>query len=89
MTKDERLGLRLTSEQKATIAAAADHLGRSVTDFTVQTTLERANEVLADNRVFHVPADRIDEFERLLVAPVEPNRGLATLFSTPSVFVAR
>ena len=89
MTKDERLALRLTGNQKATITAAADSLGRSVTDFTVQTTLERAVEVLADQRVFHVPPDRLGEFERLMDAPVEPNPGLADLFATPSVFVAR
>ncbi|MCL2463781.1 MAG: DUF1778 domain-containing protein [Micrococcales bacterium] len=88
-TKDERIALRVTGEQKATIAAAADMLGRSVTDFAVATTLERANEVLADQRVFHVSADRLAQFERLLTAPVTPNRGLADLFATPSIFAAR
>ncbi|WP_082812874.1 type II toxin-antitoxin system TacA family antitoxin [Cellulomonas timonensis] len=88
-TKDERLALRLTSDQKATITAAADVLGRSVTDFAIQTTVERANEVLADQRVFHVPAARREEFERLLDAPVTPNRGLTELFAKPSVFKTR
>ncbi len=87
--KGERIALRVTSDQKATITAAAEALGRSVTDFAVQTAVERANEVLADQRIFHVPVEKREEFDALLNAPVRPNQGLADLFSKPSVFVAR
>jgi len=87
--KDERIALRLTGDQKALITAAADMLGSSVTDFAVQTTLARATEVLADQRIFHVSEARSAEFERLLNAPVQPNQGLADLFSKPSVLVPR
>jgi uncharacterized protein (DUF1778 family) len=88
-TKSERIHLRLTDDQKATITAAAEVLGRSVSDFAIQTTVERAHEVLADQRIFHVPADRWAEFSALMDAPVEPNRGLADLYSKPSVFKTR
>lgn len=87
--KDERLALRVTAGQKATIEAASALLGRSVTDFAVTTAVERANEVLADQRVFHVPEDRWVELERLMDAPVEPHRGLVDLFAKPSVFTPR
>jgi uncharacterized protein (DUF1778 family) len=87
--KDERIALRVTSGQKAVISAAADVLGHSVTGFAVRTALERANEVLADQRVFHVPAERLAEFERLLDEPVAPNPGLQDLFAKPSAFLPR
>ncbi|WP_340696871.1 DUF1778 domain-containing protein [Cellulosimicrobium funkei] len=88
-TKTERIHLRLTDDQKATITAAADALGRSVSDFAIQTAVERANEVLADQQVFHVPASRRQEFDDLMDAPVTPNPGLVDLFSKPSVFKTR
>ena len=79
-TKDERIALRVTRRQKETIAAAAALLGRSVTDFAVQVAVERADEVLADRRTFHVAAEAWDLFLESLDAPVEPNRGLIDLF---------
>jgi uncharacterized protein (DUF1778 family) len=88
-TKDERIALRVTPQQKETISAAAALLGRSVTDFAVQVAVERADEVLADRRVFHVSDEQWAEFRRLLREPVEPHPGLTDLFSKPSVFVAR
>lgn len=88
-TKGERIALRVTPHQKETIEAAAALLGRSVTDFAVQVAVERADEVLADRRTFHVPDGRWAEFERLLDAPVRPGTGLADLFSKPSVFTSR
>ncbi|MCL2090774.1 MAG: DUF1778 domain-containing protein [Micrococcales bacterium] len=84
--KSERIALRVTTRQKQTIEAAAAALGRSVTDFAVQVAVARADEVLADQRTFSVPAERWAELEALMDAPVEPNPGLADLFAAPSVF---
>ncbi|ACQ82150.1 Protein of unknown function DUF1778 [Beutenbergia cavernae DSM 12333] len=87
--KAERIALRVTHRQKETIAAAAELLGRSVTDFAVQVAVEKADEVIAAQRTFQVPADKWAEFERLMKDPIEPNPGLVDLFSEPSVFTAR
>ncbi|WP_448059815.1 type II toxin-antitoxin system TacA family antitoxin [Cellulomonas hominis] len=87
--KGTRIALRVTGHQKETIEAAAAALGRSVTDFAVQVAVEKADEVLADRRTFHVPDHQWAEFERLLDAPVRPNGGLVDLFAKPSVFTAR
>ena len=38
--------------QEEAIKSAAAALGQSVTDFSVQTVLARANELLADQRIF-------------------------------------
>ena len=88
-TKDERLALRMTATQKATIERAFDALGRTVTDFSVSALIERAEEILADQRVFFVPVDRWAEIEALMNEPVTPSPGLVDLFSKPSVFVER
>ena len=87
--KDERLALRVTAAQKAIIERASNVMGRTLTDFSVSALVERAEDVLADQRVFHIPSDRWAEIEALMDAPVVPNPGLVDLFSKPSVFVAR
>jgi uncharacterized protein (DUF1778 family) len=87
--RDERVELWVTSVELATLTSAADVLGLDVADFIQQTALDRANRVLADLRVFHVPAEQVEAFDRLLDAPVEPNAGLLNLFSETSVFTSR
>ena len=87
--KDDRITVRTTRDQKHRIAEASSITGQSITDFTLSVALARADEVLADQRTFHVPADRWDEFEALMNAPVEPNPGVVDLFSKPSGFVPR
>jgi uncharacterized protein (DUF1778 family) len=71
--KDQRLGFHLTKQQKQTIS--------------IQSTLQGAEELLADRCVSCVPADKWDQFLELLQAPVETNQGLQALFTRPSVFV--
>jgi len=87
--RSERIALRVTSRQKQTIEAAAAMLGRSLTDFAVQVAVERADEVLADQRVFYVTDEKWDEFQHLIDEPLEPNMGVAELFSKRSVFTSR
>lgn len=84
--KDERAAVRMSARQRQTIDAAANVSGQSLTDFMVQASMERALDVLADQRVFHVSAERWDELMDMTVAPAEPNPGLVDLFSRPSVF---
>ena len=88
-TKDERLDLRLTRSQKSTIEAASSVLGRSLTEFTVESAVGRAHDVLADQRIYHVMPDGWDSLIELMDAPITPNEGLSRLFSKPSVFDAR
>ena len=85
--RDDRISLRVAPLQKETITAAARVLGRSITDFILSVSLAKAEEVLADRRVFHVADEQWDEFERLLDSPVTPNPGIGDLFAKPSVLV--
>jgi uncharacterized protein (DUF1778 family) len=51
----EKLRLRLTAETKRTLAAAAQVQRRSLSEFVLESALGRAEEVLADRRVFELP----------------------------------
>jgi uncharacterized protein (DUF1778 family) len=88
-SKDERLAIRLTAEEKAIITAASAVSGRSVTDFAITTLVVQAEELLADQHHFRVSAEDWNQIEALLNEPVVPNLGLAELFETSSVFATR
>ena len=78
--KDERFNLRATPEQHALIRQAADRVGRSYTDFILESATERAVDVLADRRVFILDDDRWEAFVAALDAPAQPVPALVALF---------
>jgi uncharacterized protein (DUF1778 family) len=51
MKNDARVDFRLSSQAKATIEEAAVLAGQSLSDFAVSTLLERAQEILEENRL--------------------------------------
>jgi uncharacterized protein (DUF1778 family) len=75
-TKDARLNLRLRH--------AADQTGQSVTEFLTTSAIERAHEVLADQRRFVLDEATWDEFVALLDAPVHPTHGSSSCSRGPS-----
>lgn len=82
-TKDARLNLRLRAVDDELIRHAADQTGQSVTEFLTTSAIERAHEVLADQRRFVLDEGTWDEFVALLDAPVRPNARLVELFTRP------
>jgi uncharacterized protein (DUF1778 family) len=85
-TKNERLELRLTSDQKQNIEQAAAISGRSVTDFSVPLLIEQAQEVIRQERQLRMSAQSWDAFNAIMDAPAKPVAGLAELLRRPSVF---
>ena len=85
-TKNDRIELRLTSQQKRDIEQAAAISGRSVTDFSVPLLVEEANEVIRHERELRMSASAWDAFNEILDAPAKPLAGLADLLQRPSVF---
>jgi uncharacterized protein (DUF1778 family) len=67
--RTEKLDLRLTPEAKRRLFAAAEASHRSVSDFVLQSALERAEETLADRRVFFLNAKQWAAFQAALDAP--------------------
>ena len=61
MAKDDRLDLRLTSEQKRLLQHAASLRGESVSDFVIASAMRDADEVLLDQRIFAFEPDAFDQ----------------------------
>lgn len=81
-TKDQRLHVRLSSEQDALIRRAAETEGKNITDFTVEATVEHARDVLADRRLFMLDDAAWNEFTALLDRrPVVRKTRLEKLFA--------
>jgi uncharacterized protein (DUF1778 family) len=86
--KNERLALRVTARQKRVIERAAAAVGRNVTDFSVQTITERAEDILTNQPIFPVSQEAWDDFMIHLEAPARPVEELVALLHRPSLFDA-
>lgn len=86
-TKNARLNLRLRATDDELIRHAAEQTGQSVSEFLTTSAVERAHEVLADQRTFVLDAETWDEFVALLDQPVRPDPRLVELFARPSRIV--
>jgi len=84
--KDRRLAMRVTGAQEEAIKNAAASLGQSVSVFSVQAVLAKANELLADQRTFNLDAKAWDEFTSRLDAPPTPISPLLKLAKKTSPF---
>lgn len=80
-TKESRLAVRLTSDQRARVDQAAAAEGRTVTEFAIAALSERAGHVLADRRVFPLGSEQWDRFAELLDQPVVSRPRLAELLA--------
>jgi len=80
-TKESRLAVRLTSDQRARVDQAAAAEGRTVTEFAIAALSERAGHVLADRRVFPLDDEQWDRFTQMLDQPVTRRPRLAELFA--------
>lgn len=79
----QTIHLRASSEQKALIDRAARRLGKSRTQFVLDTVREAAERVLLDQRLFVVDEATYDALNALLDAPAEPDDGLRKTLRTP------
>lgn len=86
--RSEKLDLRLTPEAKRRIVAAAEAQQRSVTDFVLQSALDRADETLANRTQFVLATEDWEKFLAALDAPPQDNPRLRKLLTEPS-FVER
>lgn len=85
--KDKRIELRVTAAQKETVEAAAALEGRTVSEFSSDALLERAQDVIRRERQLRVEAEHLDEFLTILDRPARGLDGLRDLLARPSVFV--
>lgn len=82
--KDARIAVRLTPNQDALIRDAAGVSGQSLTEFVTAAAVTRAEETLADRRLFRLDQAAWDEFEAILDRPAQPIPEITQLLSEPA-----
>ncbi|MGN6367564.1 MAG: DUF1778 domain-containing protein [Phycisphaerae bacterium] len=85
-TRSAKLDLRLTPAAKRALQAAAAVSNRSVSEFVLETALERADETLADRREFRLSPAQWKAFVEALDAPPRPLPRLIRLLNEPGFF---
>ncbi len=76
LPRNARLEARITAEQKALVERAAAYLGRTVSDFVVQTVQEAAKNVIHEHEVVRLDRRQSQAFVDALLNPPEPNEAL-------------
>jgi uncharacterized protein (DUF1778 family) len=83
--KATRLNLRASAQQDALIRRAAESVGRSVTEFVLDSACANAEHVLADRNRFVLDDEAWKRFMVALDRPVTDKPRLKRLLSEPSV----
>ncbi len=79
----QTINLRASPEQKALIDRAAAVLGKSRTEFMLESARDAAENALLDRRLFLLDEARYTEFAAVLDAPVAAGDELRRLLATP------
>src|SRR5688572_13425814 len=80
--RNETINLRGSQKQKALIDRAAEALGRSRSDFMLETVCREAETVLLDRRYFALSQDAFKRFTAMLDNPPASNPKLRRLLQT-------
>lgn len=85
-TRSEKLDLRLTPQAKRTLQSAAAASQRSVSEFVLESALQRAAETLPDRQRFGLSADSWAAFQEALDAPPRAIPRLKKLLTSKTPF---
>jgi uncharacterized protein (DUF1778 family) len=80
--RGETINLRASRKQKILIDRAAEALGRSRSDFMLDTACREAESVLLDRRYFALSEEAFKRFTRMLDSPPKNNPRLRRLLQT-------
>lgn len=83
--RTEKLDLRLTAAAKQALQTAAEASHKTLSDFVLESALQRADSVLADRQVFRLDAERWQAFLAALDAPPKPRPRLQRLLNEPGL----
>jgi uncharacterized protein (DUF1778 family) len=83
--KTERMNLRLTRAQDATLRRAAEAKGVAVSDYVLSHAVEAAEADLADRRVFMVDDEAWSQLQEALDRPARSPVRLRRLLDEPSI----
>jgi uncharacterized protein (DUF1778 family) len=78
----EMINLRASRKQKTLIDRAAEALGRTRSDFMLDTACREAESVLLDRRYFALSEEAFKRFTSILDSPLRDNPRLRRLLQT-------
>lgn len=82
--RDAVINVRLTTKLRDLIDRAADVVGKTRSDFILESARKHAIDVLLDQRLFSLDPKQYDEFLRVLDEPPTPNARLKQLLASKS-----
>lgn len=85
-TRNEKLDLRLTPDAKRRLRAAAAASRRSVSEFVLESALDRADETLADRQTFGLNSGEWKSFLAALDAAPRALPRMERLLTEPGFF---
>lgn len=86
--RNAAINLRARSEQRDLIDQAASLLGRNRSDFMLEASCEKAQNVLLDQVFFALDPKAFKRFTSLLEQPPQPNPALERLLATTAPWEA-
>lgn len=81
-TRDININIRAKRRQRDLIDQAAELLGKTRSDFMLETACREAEDVLLDQRVFTLDAETFQKFQAMLDASPSENPKLRKLLAT-------
>ncbi len=80
--RDININIRAKRRQRDLIDQAAGMLGKTRSDFMLETACREADELLLEQRIFHLDAERFKQFQALLDTPPTAKSKLRELMSS-------
>jgi uncharacterized protein (DUF1778 family) len=80
--RDININIRAKRTQRDLIDQAAELLGKTRSDFMLETACREAEDVLLDQRMFTLDAETFKKFQAMLDAPPSENPKLRKLMAT-------
>lgn len=85
-TRDRRLEVRTTTQERDLIDRAAEASGTDLTSFVVEQLTDAARRILADRDQFALTAEAAAEWDRINRRSAKDLAGLRRLMARPSPF---
>jgi uncharacterized protein (DUF1778 family) len=82
--RDAVINLRLSTKWRDLIDRAAAVVGKTRSEFVLESARKHAVDVLLDQHLFSLSGDQFEEFLRVLDQPPEPNDRLKRLLASKS-----
>jgi uncharacterized protein (DUF1778 family) len=83
-TKSSKINLRVSEEMRALIDAAAAAVGKTRTEFMLESARQHALDVVLDQRLFVLDSEQHGVLMKVLQDPPAPNTELRRLLSGPA-----